>query len=287
MTPATRERLTSSRALIGGPALAIAFGIVIAIAIMVLGDGWDYYRTSLRVRGYHPAHKLLRPSGLGGHSLGITGTLIMACTLFYVARRRLRFMSKWGTIPRWLEVHVFFGVFGPILITMHTSFKFNGLISVAYWSMALVVVSGFVGRSLYIRIPKTLRGHELSRAEVEQRIGELKAELVEADIPPALHAHLDQIDHPAQTGRAWRRLREEAAFRREMHAAGVDAALVSRVIALARERTQLMSNIARLERRRKLFQIWHVFHRPLVWVMFLILFVHVAVAIWLGYTIFG
>ena len=59
-----------------------------------------------------------------------------------------------GSMPLWLEVHIFCGIVGPVLVTFHTSFKFNGIISVAYWSMMAVMLSGFVGRYLYVRIPK-------------------------------------------------------------------------------------------------------------------------------------
>ena len=51
-----------------------------------------------------------------------------------------------GSIRAWLEVHIFCGLVGPVLVTFHTSFKFNGLISVAYWSMVVVAVSGVIGR---------------------------------------------------------------------------------------------------------------------------------------------
>lgn len=286
---APRDRLTSSHALLSGVVLAALAGTAIALWVLLGAQGWDYYRTPLGVRGYHEVHRVLRPSGPGGHLLGITGTIFLISTLFYIARKRLRFLAKRGSIPRWLEVHVFFGVFGPILITLHTSMKFNGLISVAYWSMTLVVFSGFIGRSLYIRIPKTIRGNELSRSEIEQRAAELKTRLDDAAISPVMHAQLDHMDHPEASllARTWGRWREESEFRNGMRAAGVAPELVAEVLDVARERTRLMRSVSRLEKRRKLFQIWHVFHRPLVWVMFLILFVHVTVAIYFGYTIFG
>ena len=58
---------------------------------------------------------------------------------------------------------------GPVLVTLHTAFKFNGIVSIAYWSMVLVVLSGFVGRYLYVRVPKTLRGTELSHSRSSTR----------------------------------------------------------------------------------------------------------------------
>ena len=75
----------------------------------------------------------------------------------------------------WLEVHVFCGVIGPVFITFHTSFKFGGIVSVAYWSMIAVVSSGFMGRYLYNHIPHTLRGLEVGRADLERRAADAEA----------------------------------------------------------------------------------------------------------------
>jgi hypothetical protein len=137
------------------------------------------------VRGYHKVHRFLRPSGDGGHLIGVLGTVCLFATLPYLARKRLRVLRNAGKPAHWLEAHIFCGVFGPILITYHTSLKFNGIISVAYWSMVLVVLSGFVGRYLYVRIPKTIRGEELSRAELDARAAELEQQALD----PKLAAH--------------------------------------------------------------------------------------------------
>lgn len=225
--------------------LATLSGVLVALWLVFQRDGWTYYTTPLSVRGYLPEHRFLRPSGGGGHLLGVAGTLLLFSTLAYVARRRIRRLAKAGPVTRWLEVHIFFGVFGPILVTFHTSFKFNGLVSVAYWSMVLVVVSGFVGRSLYVRIPKTIRGEEMTLAQLDQRVAEMTRAAAEATLPPRLRAKL------------------------------------------ARERGVLVRRIARLDRTRRLFQLWHVFHRPLVWVMFAVFFVHLGVAVYFGYLPFG
>ena len=138
--------------------LALAFLVIAAIyaAVFFFLGGRSYYGTALRVRGYAPEHGLLRPSGQAGIAFGIVGLGLIGVTLIYAIRKKLR-PKAGGRLKIWLEVHIFCGIVGPALITLHTSFKFNGLISVAYWSMVVVVLSGFVGRYLYVRIPKTLR----------------------------------------------------------------------------------------------------------------------------------
>lgn len=215
--------------------LVLAGLVSAAIVIIVLGPlgGWDYYRTPLAARGYLPAHAALRPSGTVGIWLGVAGAAAMISTLPYAARKHIRLLARLGSLPRWLEFHIFFGLVGPVLVTLHTAFKFNGIVAVGYWLMAAVWASGFVGRYLYVRIPRTIRGVELSRAEVE-------AEMAGA----------------GEWGAA-------------SHAA---------------RHAMLVKRLDRLERTRRLFALWHVFHQPLVYVMFLIVGLHVAVAVYLGYA---
>lgn len=42
--------------------------------------------------------------------------------------------------------------------------------------------------------------------------------------------------------------------------------------------------MARLGRTKRLFELWHVFHKPLVYVMLAIAAVHIGLSIYLGYS---
>jgi hypothetical protein len=252
----------------------------------------------LAKRGLLPAHRILRPSGTTGHLLGFAGTLLLISTLAYVARRRMKRLAKMGAPAHWLEVHIFCGIFGPVLITFHTSFRFNGIVSVAYWSMALVVASGFVGRYLYVRIPKTIRGEELSQTELQQQSAELRSKLAETRLPPRLIAEIDEEERrllamasakrsiPIRMRDALAARRRASSLRRDIRASGLERHLLHDALSLAHERAELLRRITRLKTTRQLFQLWHVFHRPLVYVMFAILLVHVGVAIYFGYMPF-
>ena len=140
----------------------VAWGVVVSIALTiwifyVLG-GQDYYLTPLTVRGYEPTHRLLRPSGPAGQMFGVAGTMLMLVPFIYMARKRLGRMKSTGTLKTWLQIHLFCGIVGSVLITFHTSFKFNGIISAAYWSMVLVMLSGFVGRYFVRSYPAVDQG---------------------------------------------------------------------------------------------------------------------------------
>ncbi len=276
--------------------LVLAFAVIGVIYAVVYfrAGGSGYYGVPLGVRGYAPAHKLLRPAGRYGIFFGIAGLGLIFVTLLYVARKKVKWLARIGSLKIWLEVHIFCGIVGPALITLHTSFKFNGIISVAYWSMVVVVLSGFVGRYLYVRIPKTIRGAELSAGDLEARAAEIRAQLAAEGLPPAQLAEVEALDAPPRQGLAtfigsffFGELRAGLRFRRlgrRMRAAGVPHELVKQTVVLAAERGALMRRMAFLGRTKKLFELWHVLHKPLVYVMLVIAALHVFVAVYFGYS---
>jgi hypothetical protein len=47
------------------------------------------------------------------------------------------------------------------MVLLHTSWKFNGIAGVTTLFTLIIVVSGFIGRYIYTRIPRTLDGLEI------------------------------------------------------------------------------------------------------------------------------
>jgi cytochrome b561 len=242
---------------------------ITAFVLFVLG-GWRYYWAPQDVRAYTDLHPLLRPSGTVGNLLGITGLSLM------------------------VMMHVYCGFLGPVLITLHTSFKFNGLVSVAYWSMLLVVLSGFVGRYLYLRIPRSIRGRELSDAELATRAAELKLRLGLADLPATIASKVHNFEATAipasEAETTWTglvigelrmklRLFTLARLARDHE----NSSLIAENLALIAERAVLMRRIAYLKKTRRLFDLWRVYHKPLAILMVLIVVLHVGTAAYLGY----
>lgn len=275
-------------------------GIVSAIFVLVAlvgSGGWSYYRTPLAARGYAPGHRSLRPAGTGGQFFGIGGTLLILATLLYTLRKKLRRHAWLGPQKTWLEAHIFCGLAGPVLVTLHTSFKFNGVISVAYWSMVLVVLSGFAGRYLYVRVPRSIRGNELTFSELTDRAAELAGELAAAGLPQTILGRVADVERRALTAGGPRatlsglllgdfRLRRELrSLRAEIRGSGLDPRRLEELVSLIGERTTLLRRIAYLGRTKRLFAMWHVFHQPLVYLMLGIAVLHVAVALYMGYAL--
>jgi len=284
------------RAFRSGLGLAIIAAVLVTVVVLFGLGGWRYYFAPEDVRAYTDLHPVLRPSGIVGNLLGITGLSLMVVMHGYTFRKRLALMRRWGSLTTWLEFHIFCGFLGPVLITLHTSFKFNGLISVAYWSMLAVVASGFVGRYLYVMIPRSIRGRELSDSELADRAAAFKAQVVESglgrDVVDRIHTFEAAVIPASDADTTWSGLAfgelatklRAARLRRYARRHTSDRRLVDNALATITERAQLLRRIAYLKKTKKLFDLWRVYHKPLAIVMALIVALHVATVAYLGYA---
>lgn len=96
-----------------------------------------------------------------GHGIGILGFIFMLMTeVLYSLRKRSRTV-RWGRMSAWLQFHIFTGLVGPFMVLLHTSWKFNGIAGVTTLFTVIIVVSGFIGRYIFTRIPRTMDGLEI------------------------------------------------------------------------------------------------------------------------------
>ena len=134
---------------------------------MLIINGYSYYTTPFEERFFLPNHNSLKPSGFIGHGIGIVGSLLMIFgVLIYMIRKRVKFFMRLGILKHWLELHIFLCTVGPILVLFHTAFKFGGIVSVSFWSMVAVFLSGIIGRFIYVRIPRTIEGNEMNMQQI-------------------------------------------------------------------------------------------------------------------------
>ena len=140
--------------------------------------GLGYYSTEIAERHFHEQNELLKPTGLVGHGLGILGSTFLLIGVFgYMARKRIRRFSRIGILKHWLEFHIFLCTLGPILVLYHTSFKIGGIVAVSFWSMVAVVISGIIGRFIYLQIPRTIEGREMNLSDLNMIESGLFADL--------------------------------------------------------------------------------------------------------------
>lgn len=147
----------------------------IAVTLYLFWVGSVYYSLPLEERFYHEFHETFKASGILGHGLGIVGTIMIAFGVFlYIGAKKYGWLTKLIRLKYLLEFHIYLCTLGPILVLFHTTFKFGGIVSIAFWSMVIVVLSGVVGRFLYIRLPRDWQGRELTFADASVALRNLE-----------------------------------------------------------------------------------------------------------------
>lgn len=258
----------------------------------VLYLGRIYYFLPYSERSYHDLYRVLRSAGTVGHGLGVVGSGMVLLLLVYSLRKRLAFMRRWGNIRIWLRYHIFLGIAGPLLITLHTEFKVQGLVAISYYSMVAVAVSGFMGRYLYQQIPRNVLGEALSEESIEQRREECLLELSmennigENDLVSLENLALGALEKTSSLVGLMILPLINLGLVRKLHtwSVGVPGGDQKRARELAREWVLLTRRLYLFRQVNDLFHYWHVFHKPFAIIMILVMIVHVTVALMLGYT---
>jgi hypothetical protein len=276
--------------------ISILVAIVFITFITLFYTGISYYRISLEERFYHPNHNLLKPSGVLGHGLGIIGSLFIIIGVgSYMARKRYRFLLRIGLLKHWLEFHIFLCTLGPILILFHTAYKFGGLVAISFWSMVAVFLSGIIGRFIYIQIPRTIEGRELSLNEVAEMKSDV-AGIVRNSYnldEESYNIITDSIKNKVELYRKKvfvRFIRKYFDDRKSLHAVktllkknNLPKAEYKKIIELVKDDIIINRKIDRLDTMQNLFKYWHVVHSPFALVMLIIMVIHVAITIIFGY----
>ncbi len=270
----------------------------ISVTILLAVYGYDYYTTPLEERFFNSNHNLLKPSGALGHGFGIIGTLMMIVGVsVYMIRKRYRKFFNIGYLKHWLEFHIFLCSVGPVLVLYHTAFKFGGIVSVSFWSMVLVVLSGVVGRFIYLQIPRTIQGQELSISELNSMKDDLSKRI--RNVLSEDSSTLSEFERVSSADRykSFRLItaagffirdffdirRVMKLFKKRIKLLGIGKSEGIDLIKAAKSEIIIARRIALLRTFQKLFHWWHIFHLPFAITMFVIMVIHVAVTIIFGY----
>lgn len=271
--------------------------IICIVTILYLSiEGFSYYNTPLAERFYHENHDLFKASGALGHGIGILGTFLIIFGVFsYMIRKRKRILSRFGLLKHWLEFHIFLCTEGAILILFHTSFKFGGIVSISFWSMVAVVVSGIIGRFIYIQIPRTLEGRELNLQELQN---------LKSDIPQYASQNfgLSQLESDQLSGiidiklntvgknsmirffnHYFFGLKQLSKTRSFLSSTSITRKHKKHLIRIVKKELNLNRKIEWLTSMQSLFKYWHVAHLPFALIMLVIMVIHVGVTLLFGY----
>jgi hypothetical protein len=275
----------------------IAGALILSVLILgVLMYGQDYYRLDISQRVLSPKHVILKPSGSVGLKLGIGGTLLLFSLYLYPLRKKWRWLQKIGKTKNWLDAHVLIGVTAPLMITLHSSFKSGGIAGLAYWMMIVAMVSGYIGRYLYAQIPRSMNATTLTLRELQELTASTARTMEELAVFSADEIAVftkspfardpEKMSLPGVVlamlaNDVQRRFQVAALRRRLMHS--TSHVNIEAAVRLARTESWLLAKMALLARTRRLFQLWHVIHRPFSYGFAIFALLHIAVVIWMGY----
>jgi len=276
-----------------------SFFIIGILVTVLLGiNGYQYYSTSVEERVFLAQHAMLKPSGIIGHGVGILGSLMMIVGVaVYMVRKRIRIFLKFGYLKNWLEFHIFLCSLGPVLVLYHTAFKFGGIVAVSFWSMVAVVLSGIVGRFLYVQIPHTIQGQEISLKELNEMNENLTLHLKNnLKVNENLISKLNELSSLDK----YKRIKFSTSFiflvkdyfniktllkelKVELKKLGLNRKQYSEIIKTSKSKLVISKRIGMLRTMQKFFKYWHIVHLPFAITMFVIMFIHVGVTIAFGY----
>jgi hypothetical protein len=248
----------------------------------------------MRLDGVEPALAAMNVSYLAGSQLALTcgylGTALMVLSIAYPLQRRFGWFHRTATNQFWLDVHLMTGIVGPLFIVLHSALRLTTWVSIPFWSMACVVLSGVLGRYLYTLVPSLTSRHDLAVVAHRRAIAELA------------------IDHPAAGDHAVRVLdreakRSEAAWDiglvpllgwvladdiRRLWTRGRDRRALARLAPrrIARRIARRIDQVVVFERRKELaprgkalLRSWKRVHIPFSLVLLVTMLAHIAIAL--------
>jgi hypothetical protein len=270
--------------------LLVALAAVVALAVGWLQSDEEY----------------LTPKGGVGYWLGIVGGSMMLLLLVYSYRKRHPMSRLPGTTPTWFRIHMFMGIFGPVLVIYHANFRLGALNSnVAFFAMLVVAISGVIGRYIYGKLHMGVHGRKADAREIHEDLKEMReafdVELISLGSSDKFFARLDAFSDEtmrAQPSHAlegllfgMRATVRSLALRQEMSSSVRNLVRISaekehwslleqqqRSVILERKLSIYISAMLKaleLNFYERLFAAWHVFHMPLFFVLVVTAIVHI------------
>src|SRR3989304_1902921 len=226
------------------------------------------------------------------HPVGWTGSCMMVVMMLYSVRKRAGFMRSFGSLRHWLSAHMFLGIMGPVLVTFHTTFKFNGIIATSFWSMIITMIFGILGRYIYIQIPRSLAGTELRVLDIENmvltidsRLGEFSKGFNVSDLSRGIDLRGKNPEDAGVIKTLGFQLTDDILISYRLHQLNgvlrknhhLPWTFRRKIDFLLKQKAAFRRRMNYLSTTHKILHYWHIFHVPLAIVMFLIMILHVCV----------
>lgn len=288
-TQTLRNRLLWFRAIVLWTAGALAF---IAFLAMLLWH-WDYYGTARLQRPFHESHGFLRSSGKIGLPVGVWASALFVLNLGYLIRKRLINVKIFGPLRMWMDAHVLTGLIGGSLVVFHSALApSSALGTLALLAMTITVLTGIVGRTIYIRVPRSLEGRELDLTQVQKELDACRqlleyagvhAEWMDSSRPQArvhrtglIGCFFAMVIGDMQRRQDYHRLKKHILNSPELKGAA------RKVLPLVKDYCMHWQWLIRYHELRSLISSWRFFHRWLAVLMLCVVVCHILVALRFG-----
>lgn len=283
------------------PALAGAFALALLGLMFALWHA-DYYFLPASLRAEQLKHELLRP----GRNLGLVFALgacgLIVANLLYLARRKFLPGFRWGSLRGWMTVHVVTGVLAFLCALLHAAMAPRDTVGGhALWGLALLLVTGAIGRYFYAWVPRAANGRELAVEELRLRLGRLAeqwdrthwsfVESVRRELATRIDATQWRSSFAARVVAVVKGRRElESALGRlatEGERSSVPQARIDETLELAREAWRTSLAAAHCEDLRAVVESWRYLHRWAAVLVVLLIVLHVLYVLAYGSSSIG
>ena len=294
-TSTLQKRLLWFRAIVLWTAGSLAF---IGFLVLLV-QHWDYYGADRLDRPFHENHASLRSSGKMGLPIGVWAAALFVLNLGYLIRKRLIHIKIFGPLRMWMDMHVLTGLIGGGLVVFHSTMAPSSTLgTLAFLAMTITVLTGIVGRTIYVRVPRSVEGRELELEQVQEKLDAcrqmlessgVKAEWMEEGRPQAqihrtglLGCFAAMMVGDVQRRRDYRRLKGQILNSPDLKP------VARKVLPLARDYCTHWQWLHRYRELHNLISSWRFFHRWLAVLMLCVVVCHIVVAIRFGnLSIFG
>lgn len=268
----------------------MTLAILAAIASGLWVYGQSFYRLSLEAKASHARFRELAPTGRLGLLYGYIGLGLVLTNLLYLVRRKLAAYHI-GSLKSWLNMHVFTGLVGPVVVVFHSAFQLrNTVAAMALWSLTVLVCTGIIGRYLYAVAPAA----DALRLAAYLDVLEVHANGLGRDLK--VFFERNQVTQLRQRPTLWAAVRLLPTWIHEMSTrtrwvhkywkarrVAMRPEVESEIVDVVRQ----VAKIARAEVRsvmgKTLLQVWRPLHRFFAILMVLAVGLHVGIAWYYGY----
>ncbi len=275
------------------PVVWIVQTAVVGIFAGFMAYHWDYYGLPRVDRPFHAAHEQLRSSGFTGLWMGVGAATLFVLNLGYLVRKRLVRINWLGALRHWMNIHVVTGIVGAGCVAVHMAMAPSSTMgTLALFALCVTVVTGIVGRTIYIRVPRSAEGRELEFKQVQAELDRFRLQLELAGVQADwLHESKPQVTAlrtsllgcfmamvvgDRQRREDYRRLKRQILGTPRLKAS------TGHILPMAKAYCMHWQWFTRYYELRNLIASWRFFHRWLAVLMLFVVLGHIVVAIRFG-----